>query len=69
MRRVWFGGLVQANMLPEAVRVLAGHLMSGRRTYVHCTAGINRATLTVVGYLCMYKVRDAFPLRVFSVRR
>jgi len=48
----------QANMLPEAVRVLAGHLMSGRRTYVHCTAGINRATLTVVGYLCMYKGMD-----------
>ena len=26
-------------------------MASGRRVYVHCTAGINRATLTVVGYL------------------
>jgi len=41
----------QANMLPEAVRLLAGHQNDNRRTYVHCTAGINRATLTVVGYL------------------
>lgn len=39
-------------MLPEAVRMLylLKHAL-GKRVYVHCTAGINRATLTVVGYL------------------
>lgn len=26
----------------------------GHRPYVHCTAGINRATLTVVGYLTFF---------------
>lgn len=41
----------QALMLPEAVRTLHLLLAMGRRVYVHCTAGINRATLTVVGYL------------------
>eukprot|EP00892_Ulva_mutabilis_P000334 jgi/Ulvmu1/10300/UM060_0102.1 len=41
----------QALMLPEAVRKLALLVAMGKRVYVHCTAGINRATLTVVGYL------------------
>ncbi len=41
----------QALMLPEAVRMLHLLLSMGKRVYVHCTAGINRATLTVVGYL------------------
>lgn len=41
----------QALMLPEAVRMLHALLSMGRTVYVHCTAGINRATLTVVGYL------------------
>eukprot|EP00976_Prorocentrum_cordatum_P111005 1195300-Prorocentrum_minimum.AAC.4 len=45
----------QANMLPEAVRALAGQMHHDRRTYVHCTAGINRATLTAVGYLTFVK--------------
>jgi hypothetical protein len=40
----------QALMLPEAVRLLATLVAGGHRVYVHCTAGINRATLTVVGY-------------------
>ena len=40
----------QALMLPEAVRLLATLVAAGHRVYVHCTAGINRATLTVVGY-------------------
>ncbi|KAK3247505.1 hypothetical protein CYMTET_42998 [Cymbomonas tetramitiformis] len=47
----------QANMLPECVRALAGHVRAGRRTYVHCTAGINRASLTVVGYLTFVESR------------
>ncbi len=41
----------QALMLPEAVKMLHVLLAMGKRVYVHCTAGINRATLTVVGYL------------------
>ena len=41
----------QALMLPEAVRMLYLLVSMGKRVYVHCTAGINRATLTVVGYL------------------
>ncbi|KAL6780698.1 hypothetical protein ACKKBF_B12105 [Auxenochlorella protothecoides x Auxenochlorella symbiontica] len=41
----------QAAMLPEAVRALHTLLAMGHRVYVHCTAGINRATLTTVGYL------------------
>ena len=40
----------QALMLPEAVRLLGTLVASGHRVYVHCTAGINRATLSVVGY-------------------
>lgn len=38
-------------MLPEMVRRLASLQRLGRRTYVHCSAGINRANLTVLGYL------------------
>ncbi len=43
-------------MLPEAVRLLHLLVSSGKRVYVHCTAGINRATLTTVGYLTFVKV-------------
>ena len=45
----------QALMLPEAVRMLHLLLSMGKSVYVHCTAGINRATLTVVGYLTFVK--------------
>eukprot|EP01024_Parvocaulis_polyphysoides_P052890 TRINITY_DN5249_c0_g4_i2.p1 TRINITY_DN5249_c0_g4~~TRINITY_DN5249_c0_g4_i2.p1 ORF type:complete len:466 (-),score=50.57 TRINITY_DN5249_c0_g4_i2:327-1619(-) len=41
----------QMLMLPEAVRMLAILLGCGHRVYVHCTAGINRASTTVIGYL------------------
>jgi hypothetical protein len=37
--------------LPGAVRLLAGLLADGHRLYVHCTAGIGRSTLVVLGYL------------------
>jgi len=60
----------QANMLPEAVRTLAGQIHHNRRTYVHCTAGINRATLTTVGYLTFMRgmnLDDA--VRVVKERR
>lgn len=46
-----FDRLDQAKMLPEMVRKLALFQAMGKRTYVHCTAGINRASLTVLGYL------------------
>lgn len=37
--------------LPAAVHALAGLLAGGHRVYVHCTAGIGRGPLTVLGYL------------------
>jgi len=52
----------QAAMLPEAVRILGGLVARGHTVYCHCTAGINRATLTVVGYLTFlkgYRLDDA----------
>ena len=45
----------QAFMLPEAVRLLSSLLELGETVYVHCTAGINRASLAVVGYLTFAK--------------
>ncbi|CAI5485118.1 unnamed protein product, partial [Closterium sp. Yama58-4] len=41
----------QAFMLPEAVRVVNVLLHRGHTVYVHCTAGINRASLVCVAYL------------------
>lgn len=38
-------------MLPDLVRALNALLALGRVPYVHCTAGINRAPLSVVGLL------------------
>lgn len=45
-------------MLPEMVRKLALFQALGKRTYVHCTAGINRASLTVLGYLTFVNGMD-----------
>ena len=42
---------LQAMMLPEAVRMVNLLVSKGHSVYVHCTAGINRATLTAVAYL------------------
>jgi hypothetical protein len=39
--------------LSGAVRSLAGLQARGHHTYVHCTAGISRAPLTVFGYLTL----------------
>jgi len=50
-----FDRLEQAKMLPEMVRKLAAFDAQGKRTYVHCTAGINRASLTVLGFLTFVK--------------
>lgn len=41
----------QANGLPHATRALGALMLLGHRVYVHCTAGINRASLTVLAYL------------------
>ena len=48
----------QALMLPEAVRILALLTAMNFKVYVHCTAGINRATLTVLGYFTFVQARD-----------
>lgn len=39
--------------LPDAISTLADLLAAGHRTYVHCTAGLGRAPLTVLGYLIL----------------
>ena len=41
----------QRRGLPAAVRALRELLKQDHRVYVHCTAGINRASLVVVSYL------------------
>eukprot|EP00210_Caulerpa_lentillifera_P002914 g2782.t1 len=48
----------QSLMLPEAVKTLALLVALNYRVYVHCTAGINRASLTVLGYLTFVKGAD-----------
>ena len=39
--------------LPAAISMLTHLITSGHRTYVHCTAGLGRAPLTVLGYLIL----------------
>lgn len=41
----------QRRNLPNAVRQLTNLLGDGHRVYLHCTAGVNRAPLTALGYL------------------
>jgi predicted protein tyrosine phosphatase len=41
----------QQRRLPHAVHALTVLLTAGHRVYVHCTAGMNRSPLTVLGYL------------------
>ena len=45
----------QILMLPEAVRLLATLASLDATVYVHCTAGINRAALCVVGFLTWHR--------------
>jgi len=40
--------------LYDASLALKSLLEEGRKTYVHCTAGMGRATATVVVYLCLF---------------
>ena len=41
--------------LPAAVSLLGDMIAQGHRVYVHCTAGMGRAPLTVLGYLVMVR--------------
>jgi hypothetical protein len=50
--------------LPDAVALLAGLQTAGHRTYVHCTAGLGRAPLVVLGYLTL--VERATPDQAIS---
>lgn len=59
---------MQAQILGEAVRQLGVLLALGKRVYVHCTAGINRANLVVVAYLTNVEVRDRFTIHT-AIRR
>ncbi len=43
----------QRRQLPGAVRTLNALLTEGHKTYVHCTAGVNRAPLVVLAYLTL----------------
>ena len=49
----------QRRNLPTAVRALGELLNAGHRVYVHCTAGLNRAPLTVLGYLTFVEGQSA----------
>lgn len=46
-----FDFLDQRHGLARAARVLHELVFTGHKVYVHCTAGINRAPLVVLGYL------------------
>jgi protein-tyrosine phosphatase len=48
-----FDGEEQRKRLPGAVSALCDLLRRGHRTYVHCTAGINRGPLLVLTYLSL----------------
>ena len=39
----------------EPIKALNDLLNAGHKVYVHCNAGVCRASATVVGYLCHYK--------------
>lgn len=53
-----FDAVDQRTQLPVAMSALQDLLASGNRTYVHCTAGINRAPLTVLAYLTFVEGMD-----------
>jgi atypical dual specificity phosphatase len=57
----------QRRFLAGAVRRLAALLGAGHRVYVHCTAGINRAPLTVLGHLTF--VEALAPDHAFGILR
>lgn len=55
----------QRRHLANAVRALGELLSAGRRVYVHCTAGLGRSPLVVVGHLTLVEMMpeaEAFAL-------
>jgi protein-tyrosine phosphatase len=44
--------------LPSALSALAELQAEGHRTYVHCTAGLGRSPLVILGYLTLIELRD-----------
>jgi len=48
----------QRRHLAQAVRALAGLQSEGHRPYVHCTAGLGRAPLTVLSHLAWVEGRS-----------
>lgn len=44
----------QAAILPCIARTIALHYACGRRTYVHCSAGVNRSPLAVLAFMTFY---------------
>lgn len=57
----------QRRNLPQAIRALHHALTRHGRTYVHCTAGINRASLVVMAYMIL--VESYKPDEVLSLIR
>jgi hypothetical protein len=53
-----FDVVAQRRNLPRAVTALADLQARGHRTYVHCTAGLGRAPLTVLSYLVWIEGRS-----------
>ena len=49
---------MQALAIQDAVRQLNMLVATGKRVYIHCTAGINRAPLTVLAYMTNVMVRN-----------
>jgi hypothetical protein len=52
-----FDSLDQRRRLPAAVAALARLCADGQRVYVHCTAGLGRSPLTLLGYLTLVEGR------------
>ena len=41
--------------LEEAVTAIADHVRRGRKVYVHCTAGLNRSSTSLIAYLMAHR--------------
>ncbi len=47
-----------ADKIIHPIKYLGGAVQQGKKVYVHCNAGICRATSTVLGYLYLYEGLD-----------
>ena len=50
----------QKNKLFDAVNALSKLITNKHKVYVHCTAGVNRSPLTVLGYMCFVQKMSMF---------